>query len=130
MIHNVVLMSALQPSDSVTRIYTFFSVFSSIAIYHRILNIVPAVLYNRNLWFIHSVLNSLHLLILTSQSFPPRPPPPWQSQVCSLCLVSLLFLYVLCFFFISSPVSYFRSHLSNIMGFPGGSAVKKLPAMQ
>lgn len=66
-------MSALQPSDSVTRIYTFFSVFSSIAIYHRVLNIVPAVLYNRNLWFIHSVLNSLHLLILTSQRSPPLP---------------------------------------------------------
>ena len=70
MIHNVVLMSALQPSDSVTRIYTFFSVFSSIAIYHRILNIVPAVLY-RNLWFIHSVFNSLHLLILTSHPSLP-----------------------------------------------------------
>ena len=92
MIHHVVLLSALQPSDSVTRIYAFFSVFFSIAIYHRILNIVPAVLSNRNVWFIHSIFNNLHLLILTSQSFASQPPPFLAitglfSMSCSLFLV-------------------------------------------
>ena len=33
---------------------------------------------------IHSTCNSLHLLTPNSKSIPP--PPPWQPQVCSLCL--------------------------------------------
>ena len=38
------------------------------------------------LLFIHSIYNSLHLLIPSSLSIPPPPPPPWQPQVCPLCL--------------------------------------------
>ena len=44
------------------------------------------VLCSRTLWFIHSIYNSLHLLIPDSQSFSPTPNSPWQPQICSLCL--------------------------------------------
>ena len=58
------------------------------------------VIYSRTLLFIHSIYNSLHLLIPNSQSIPPRSPPPRQPQVCSLCLwVCFLCLWV-CFCFI------------------------------
>ena len=41
MIYNVVLITAVQQSDSVIRMYTFFLyIFFSIMVYHRILNIV------------------------------------------------------------------------------------------
>ena len=43
-------------------------------VYHRILSIVPCVIYN-----------SLHLLIPNSESSLSPPPSPWQPQVCSLC---------------------------------------------
>ena len=39
--YNVVLISVVQPSDSVIHIYTFFFIFFSIMVYHRMLNIVP-----------------------------------------------------------------------------------------
>ena len=41
LIYNVVLISTIQQSDSVVHIYTFFFIFFSIMVYHRILNIVP-----------------------------------------------------------------------------------------
>ena len=44
------------------------------------------MLYSRTLLFIHPMYNSLHLLIPKSYSIPPPPHPPWQPQVCSLCL--------------------------------------------
>ena len=44
LIYNVVLISAVQQSDSVIHIYTFFFIFFSIMVYHRILNIVPCVI--------------------------------------------------------------------------------------
>ena len=44
------------------------------------------VLYSRTLLFIHPRYSSLHLLIPSSQPFPPPPSPTWQLQVCSLCL--------------------------------------------
>lgn len=40
LIYNVVLVSNLQQSDSDTHPHIFFSIFFSIMIYHRILNIV------------------------------------------------------------------------------------------
>ena len=43
-IYSVVLISAVQQSDSVIHIYTFFFVFFSIVVYHRILNIVPCAI--------------------------------------------------------------------------------------
>ena len=46
--YNVVLISAVQQSDSVLYIYIyidiFFFIFSSIMVYHRILNIVPCAI--------------------------------------------------------------------------------------
>ena len=42
------------------------------------------VLYSRTLVFIHPVYNSWHLPIPDSQSLSSPPPPPWQTQVCSL----------------------------------------------
>ena len=56
------LIFAVQQSDSVTRIYSFFFIFVSTMVYHRMLNIVPYI-YSRSL-FISSIHNSLHLLIL------------------------------------------------------------------
>ena len=53
------LISAVQPSDSVTHTHThnmFFFIFFSIIVYPRILNI--AVLYRRTLLFNHSICNS------------------------------------------------------------------------
>ena len=43
-IYNVVLISAVQQNDSVIHIHTFFLIFFSIMVYHRILNIVPCAL--------------------------------------------------------------------------------------
>ena len=42
LIYNVVLISAVQQSDSV--IQTFFFIFFSIMVYHRMLNIAPCVI--------------------------------------------------------------------------------------
>ena len=73
------LISGVQQSDPVmrtdthTHTHTFFFVFFSIMVYHRILSIVP-LLCSMALLFIHSVYNSMHLLIPHSQSFPPPPP--------------------------------------------------------
>ena len=73
LIDNVVLISAVQQSDSFIHIYTSFLIFFSIMVYHRILSRVP-VLYSKALLFIHPIYNSLHLLTPNSQSTPPHPP--------------------------------------------------------
>ena len=44
LIYSVVLISAVQQSDSLTHIYTFFFIFFSTVVYHRILNIVPCAI--------------------------------------------------------------------------------------
>ena len=36
-------------------------------------------------WLIHFVYHSLHLLIRSSRSILPQPPPPWKPCVCSSC---------------------------------------------
>ena len=41
LIYNVVLLSAVQQSDSVIHTYTFIFISFSIMVYHRLLNIVP-----------------------------------------------------------------------------------------
>ena len=51
--YNLVFISAVQKSDPVTHICTFTFLFSSIVVYHRILNIVPW-LYSRTLSLINS----------------------------------------------------------------------------
>ena len=51
-------------------------------------------LYNRTLLFIHSIYNSLHLLIANSQSIPPPPPTP---LVLSALQKLLLQLHLGCF---------------------------------
>ena len=48
-------------------IYIYACTFFSILVYHRILH----VLYSRTLLFIYPIYTSLHLLISSSQSFPP-----------------------------------------------------------
>ena len=49
MIYSVVLISAVQQSDSVIHLYTFFFIFFSIMVYARILNIVPCAQYTFNM---------------------------------------------------------------------------------
>ena len=56
----------------------------------------------------HSIYNSLHLLIPNSQSMPPPPPRAWPPQVCSVS-VSLFSVS-----WISSLVSYFRLHIEVV----------------
>ena len=79
------LISAEQQSDSVIHIYTFFFIFFSIMVYHRILNIVPCV-YSRALLFIHFLFNSLHLLTSNSQSIPLPPPLAFGNHKSVLCV--------------------------------------------
>ena len=44
LVNNVVLIFAVQQSDSVIHMYTFFFIFFSIMVYHRILNIFPCAI--------------------------------------------------------------------------------------
>ena len=67
--YNVVLISVVQQSDLVIHVHTFFLIFFSIMVYHRILNIYP-VLYSRTLLFIHPIYNNLRLLTPNFQSIP------------------------------------------------------------
>ena len=92
LIYSVVLISAVQQSDSFIHIYIYsFLIFFSIVVYPRKLDIVPW-LYSRTLLFIHSKCNSLHLPTPNSQSIPLPPPPPLATT--SLFSVSVnLFLF-------------------------------------
>ena len=71
--YNAVLIFTIQQSDSFIHIYTFFFIFFSIMVYHRILNMAPCA--RGTLLSSHSLYNSLHLLILNSQSTLPPPSP-------------------------------------------------------
>ena len=42
--YNVVLITDIQQSDSVIHIYTFFFIFFSIMVYHRIFNVVSCAI--------------------------------------------------------------------------------------
>ena len=44
LIYNVVLISAVQKSDSVIHMYTFFLIFFSMMVYCRTLNIAPCAI--------------------------------------------------------------------------------------
>ena len=81
-------------------IRTPFFIFFSIIVYHRTLIIVPRDIY---LSFIHSIHNSIHLIIPNSQSIPPLPPLYHGNHKSVLCLGA-------CFCFIDK----------FICGFPGG----------
>ena len=68
LICNVVLVFAVQQSDSV--IYTYEYIFFSRMVFQSILSIVPcAIPQSKTLLFIHFVYNILHLLIPNSLSF-------------------------------------------------------------
>ena len=58
LIYNVVLISAVQHSDSVIHIYTFFFTLFSIMVYPRLLNIVPLLIFQNTL-FVFLVLRVL-----------------------------------------------------------------------
>ena len=70
-------------------LYMYMPSFSyfSMMVYHRIWNIAPCALHSRTLLFIHSIDNSLHLLIPNSQSLTPYPSP--------LATTSLLYTFKL-----------------------------------
>ena len=40
MVYNVVLISAVQPRDSLVHIHMFFFIFFSVVVYNRVLNVV------------------------------------------------------------------------------------------
>ena len=80
LIYNVVPIPAVQQSDSFIHICTFFFLFFSIMVYHRILNIVPYMVGSCCLFILQN--KSLHLLIPNSQSIPLL----WWQEVCFLCL--------------------------------------------
>ena len=86
LIYSVVLISAIQQKDLHTYMHSFLICFS-LMVYSRISARVPCALQQD----IHSVYNSQYLLIPNTQCLPP--PPPQQSQVCSLCSDVSLFLF-------------------------------------
>ena len=65
LIYNVVLVSAVQQTDSLIHICILFFAFFSIMFYHRILNRAPCAC-SRILLFTHFIYDSLHLLTLNS----------------------------------------------------------------
>ena len=63
------LISAIQQSDSVIHIYTFFSVFFSIMVYPRMLNIVPCALQYYYCYYIFVGNDQVHSwTLVTSQA--------------------------------------------------------------
>ena len=82
--NNGVLISATQ-NNSAAHIRDLHHI-PPITVCHRILNIQLPGLHGGTSRCIHSLCNSLHLLIPNSPSIPPLPPPPWQPQGSSLCL--------------------------------------------
>ena len=102
------LISAVQESDSIIHIYTFFFIFFSIIVITGYWIEFP-VLYSRTLSFILSIYNSLHLLIPNSQSVPPPPFFPLGNHksvlyVCESVSVSLslFFLIWLCWVLVAA----------------------------
>ena len=63
--------------------YIPFLTLCPIIFYPKRLSIFPWLLSRTSL-LIHSKYNSLHLLTPNSELMPL--PPPWQPQICSLCL--------------------------------------------
>ena len=61
----------------------YFSYYFPLWFNHRILNVVLC-LCSRTLLFFHPIYNCLHLLVLTSQSFPSKPLPSSWQRFCSL----------------------------------------------
>ena len=91
----VMPISTVQQSDSVTHIYYFLYSFPSWSMPGDW--IYSPVQYSRTLLCIHSMYNSLHLLIPKSQSIPLHPHPPLATT--SLFSMSLsLFLFLNCSF--------------------------------
>ena len=77
-------------SDSVIHIYTIlFHILFQIMVYHVIMTIVPCAI-SRTLLLIHSIGESLHLLIPNSTLSLSYPSPPWQPQVSCLCILTFL----------------------------------------
>ena len=84
------LIFAVQQSDSVTHTHTHTHTLLHVLFHsgcHSVLNVVPWAA-RRSFLLIHPVCNSSPLLI--PDSFPARPWPPLQPQVCSLHSVGLL----------------------------------------
>ena len=74
LIYNVVLISAVQQSDSAIHIY--ISIFFSIMDYPRMLNILPCTVQQDPVVY-PSCKRPTHP--------SPAPPLPWKPQACSLC---------------------------------------------
>ena len=101
-----VLTSAVQQSDSVTHIHTFLTYI----LFHYGLSQDTEysfpVLYRWILFFIHTVYNSLHLLIPNSYFIPSPFPLPLGNHKSVLTSVSLFLFRRL-----SSLVAYLRLHI-------------------
>ena len=91
LICNAVPVSAVQQSDSVIHIHTFFfNIFFSITVCHRTLNIGPCA-GQQGLVVYHPIYNSLHLLIPTSQSSASLHPRGNHKSVKSVSLKQLFY---------------------------------------
>ena len=69
----------------------FFFIFFSIMVYHKILNIFHCAVYTRTWLFIHSIYNSLHLLVPSSQSSPSLPTTSLLTTTSLFCMSVSLF---------------------------------------
>ena len=98
--YNVVLIAAVEQSDSVAHMYTFFFIFISIMVYQRILNIIPCGIQEDLVFFMYSIYTSLCLLIPNFQSNPLH-----SNAIYSYCHYSFIHLTKLVSsFFVTSVV--------------------------
>ena len=92
LIYNVVLITAVQQSDSVIHIHSFFKIFFSIIVQHRILNEYSFLCYTVGLLFIHCIYRSLYVQPqLLTATLPQTPSPLVATSLVSMYLILFLF---------------------------------------
>ena len=82
LIYHIVLVSTVHQSDSLMRIYTLFSIFFSIIVYHRVLTLLPCAV--QEALVVYPVYTQWFASANPKLPFQPspKPSPPQQPQVC------------------------------------------------